>query len=46
MSGIDKSRVASIFTTFTETIAKRLDFQKGNLMKSVLEHVVNASRKG
>jgi len=26
-------------------MAKGLDFQKGNLMKSVLKHVVNASRK-
>jgi len=34
------------FKTFTETMAKGLDFQKGNLMKSVLKHVVNSSRKG
>jgi len=43
MSGVDKSRVASMIY---KAMAKGLDSQKENLMKPILKHVVNVSRKG
>ena len=46
MSGIDRCRVASmIYNIYKKKMAKRLDFQKENLMKPILKHVVNVSRK-
>jgi len=46
MSGIDRSGVASMIYIIYRNNEKGLDFQNRNLMKSVLKHVVNASRKG
>lgn len=45
MSGIDRSKVASMIYSIYRNNGKGMDFQKGNQMKSVLKPVVNASRK-
>ena len=46
ISGIDRSKVASMIYSIYKTMVKGLNFQKINLMKPILKHVVNASRKG
>jgi len=45
MFGIDRSKVASMIYNIYKTMGKGLDFQKENLMKPILKHVVNVSRK-
>jgi len=45
ISGIDRSKVASMIYSIYKTMVKGLNFQKINLMKPILKHVVNASRK-
>ena len=44
ISGIDRSKAASMISAYIGTLVKGLDSHKGNRMEYVLNHVVNALR--